>query len=75
MKTHQMKVAPCPTCNELVSATEWTRNPEETTFTDIENIPSWRTFKPGPEADLKLTCGHEVHGKEGVEFLQVLAAS
>lgn len=74
MKENTPVSAQCPTCGETIHVTGWKREPRETTY----DVPSWeghgyRTFEPGPFADVTLSCGHEIHGVEGVRFLEAMS--
>lgn len=59
----QMRSGTCPTCGERTYVKSWSREPRETTFADMENVPQWRTFEPGPESTILLGCGCAVTDK------------
>jgi len=65
-----MSTAHCPVCGARTAATSWTREPRETTYEEVN--PTSRTFEPGLSADVKLACGCELHGTDGVRFLESL---
>lgn len=65
---------PCPTCGEPAFVVEWKREPRETTWDDSESMPSWRTFVPGPAADVTLDCGHTITGEAGLAWLREYTA-
>lgn len=58
---------PCPRCGARVTVTGWSSKPTETT--DDVASAMHRTFEPGLSADVTLSCGHEVHGADGVSLL------
>lgn len=58
----KLRYGTCPTCGERTYMKSWGREPKETTFADMENVPQWRTFEPGPEATVLLGCGCAVVG-------------
>lgn len=64
---HTPQTRKCPTCRTEVEIINWSRPPRETTHEQL--MPTHRTFEPGPEADVYLSCGHEIHGIDGVKFL------
>lgn len=66
-----MTTAHCPICGIRTAVNSWTREPCETTYEQVN--PTYRTFEPGPFADVVLACGCELHGVDGVRFLQSLS--
>lgn len=65
---------PCPTCGEHAFVVGWEREPRETTWDFPESMPSWRTFEPGPAANVTLDCGHTITGEAGLAWLREYTA-
>lgn len=68
-------VPSCPACGQPARITEWDRPPRETTWDRMGQgiVGSWRTWEPGPEATVTLSCGDQIDGPQGLAVLEAAA--